>query len=118
MLNKTIKFIKNNKMLVFKLAFMGYASLHALDPSISLASTTVDSDLPFATGVQKIYDNMTGPLAQIGCGVSVVGAGVGWMQGDSQIAKTATRVCIGSGVVLGAPTLVNALSGIGSGALF
>lgn len=40
------------------------------------------------------------------------------MQGDSQIAKTATRVCIGSGVVLGAPTLVNALSGIGSGALF
>ena len=52
---------------------------------------------------------MTGPLAQIGCGVSVVGAGVSWMQGDSQIAKTATRVCIGSGVVLGAPTLVNAL---------
>ncbi|WP_278847823.1 TrbC/VirB2 family protein [Megamonas hypermegale] len=117
-IKQSIDFIKNNKLFVAKLALMGYVAVSVnCDPV--LASTTIDSDLPFASGVKKIYDNMTGPIAQVGAGVAVCGAAYGWLQGDSQMAKTATRICIGTGTILGAPTLVSALSSSGSsGALF
>lgn len=114
-LKQSTNFIKTNKLFMAKLALMGYV---AFSPEIAMASTTISSEFPFASGVTKIYDVLTGPLAQIGAGVAVAVGGYSWMQGDNQVSKTATRVCLGTGCALGAPTLVNTLSGSGSGALF
>lgn len=112
-IKQSMEFIKHNKIFMLRLAVMGYIAV-SVNSDVALASTTIDSDLPFASGVKKIYDNLTGPIAQIGAGVAVCGAAYGWLQGDSQVAKTATRVCLGTGTILGAPTLVSALSSSGS----
>lgn len=114
-LKQTTNFVRHNKIFLTKLAFMGYV---AFSPEIALASTTIDSEFPFASGITKIYNVVTGPLAQVGAGLAVAVAGYSWMQGDSQMSKTSTRVCLGTGCALGAPTLVDTLAGGGSGALF
>ncbi len=82
-------------------------------PNEALASTSaVNTGMPWDTGVNKMFQSLTGPLAQAASGISIATGGAMWMMGaESQVTKLIMRCALGSGVALAAPSAVSALSG-------
>jgi type IV secretion system protein VirB2 len=62
------------------------------------------------TVLQNIVDMLTGGVARLIAIIAVIGVGIAWMMGMIDFRK-AGFVCLGIGIVFGAPQLVSMLSG-------
>lgn len=75
------------------------------------AGSAANAKMPWTTGISAIYTELTGPLPKIGSGIACAGAGLAWAYGDLQgISKRATQIVFGTGVCVGAPSLVEGLT--------
>ncbi|WP_336294020.1 TrbC/VirB2 family protein [Bartonella sp. CB169] len=84
--------------------FMLFLSFIALnDPAFAQGFGKVESSL------QKIVSALTGPIAKSIATISVVGVGIAWIAGYIEMRK-AFFVCVGVGIVFGAPQIVTTLT--------
>lgn len=114
-----VQFVKTHRGDICMMAIM--AAIVVIPHATGFCSdigSDISTDMPWDTGVNKMQSALTGGIAKAGATVSIASSGLLWMFGQSDIAKMAMRGTLGSGVVLGAPTVVKTLSGVASGCLF
>ena len=113
------KFVKTHRRDLCAMAVVATAIVlpHATGLCSDIGSD-ISTGMPWDTGINKIQAALTGGIAKAGAVASISSSGLLWMFGQSDIAKMAMRGTLGSGVVLGAPAVVKALSGVASGCLF
>ena len=75
------------------------------------ANVVGQTSLPWDKGINVVKDALTGPLPKAGAAIATATGGAMYMFGEGQATKTAMRVCLGSGVCLGAPSVITALTG-------
>ncbi|WP_455481471.1 TrbC/VirB2 family protein [Bartonella sp. B12(2025)] len=73
------------------------------DPAYAQSFGTIESSL------DQIVNALTGPIAKAIATISVAGVGIAWIAGYIELRKT-FFVCVGIGIVFGAPQIVTALS--------
>jgi len=116
MIKKASAFLWDNRSSILQ---MGFIATLVVMPHTTFATDTINTNMPFDPGIKTMRDAFTGPIPKAGSVISVAAAAGMWMFGESQITKVAMRVALGSGIMLGAPAAVSALSGTTvSGCLF
>lgn len=110
-IRKTGRFVKDNKWCFMQLAVMVSWQ--------SVCGATIGGDIntgmPFDQGVNMMQSALTGPIPRAGSVIAIsTGAGM-WMFGQGQVSQTAIRTTLGSGIALGAPSMLTALAGPGTG---
>lgn len=104
--------VKENK---FMLAYM--TSVVIMQDSTCFA-TDLDSKLPWSAGLQSIEKEITGPLGKLVACIAIAGGAGSYVMGSSQLTQNASKIGIGTGIVTGAPSVVEYFSGSSSGCLF
>lgn len=116
---KGIKFLWQHKGDILQIAFM--AAVIVLPHATGFASDVgndISTGLPWDTGLNTMQTAITGKIPKVASGISIATGGMLWMFGQTDIAKTAMRATLGSGVVLASPSVVKALVSTSSGCLF
>jgi len=107
--------VKRNRLPLLQMAVLTAA---AVMPEIGFASD-IKTGMPWDTGINTLQSALTGPMPKAGSAISIASSGLLWMFGETRVTQTAMRVTMGTGVALGAPSAVSALSGVTvSGCLF
>lgn len=75
-------------------------------------------DLPWGSGLNKFYDEITGPMAATFSGIAIAGGGAAYVFGTSQLTQIGSKVALGAGVATGAPTLLKYATNQSGGCLF
>jgi type IV secretory pathway VirB2 component (pilin) len=116
---KGIEFLCQHKSDFIQIAFI--AAVVVLPHATGFASDVgndVSTGLPWDTGLNTMQSAITGKIPKVASGISIATGGMLWMFGQTDIAKTAMRATLGSGVVLASPSVVKALVSSSSGCLF
>lgn len=116
---RTARYLSEHKVELYQIAF--FAVLLSIPHATSFASDIgkdISTGLPWDTGINKVQTALTSEIPKVASGASIATGGMLWMFGQNDIAKTAMRATLGSGIVLGAPSAVQALVSSGSGCLF
>jgi len=100
------------------LPVLGFATLFLLTafaPEAAMASTT--SSMPWASSLQSLEADLSGPTAGVLCIIAVVGAGSMLIFGNAEFSgfvKTLFYIVIVIALILGAHAFVNTFSGSGA----
>ncbi|MDR1701521.1 MAG: TrbC/VirB2 family protein [Sporomusaceae bacterium] len=115
-LKKTIRFISANKLSCLRFAVMGAASFGVSVPDVAFASYSgADLSLPYDRALTTMYEQLTGPIPMIGGTIAVASGGAMYMLGEGQMTRTAMRICIGSGIAMLSPQVINVFAGSNAG---
>lgn len=113
---KAARYIAENRLFCLRLAVMGVTACSATVPHTAFAAYSgATMNLPYATAMTTMYEQLTGPIPMIGGTVAVAVGGAMYMLGEGQMTRTAMRICIGSGIAMLSPQVISVFVGSNAG---
>ncbi len=84
-----------------------------------MATDAGSMQLPYRTALATMYTELTGTVPLIGGTIAIAVGGAMYMLGEGQMTRTAMRICIGTGIALLAPQVVQVFApDVSAGVLF
>lgn len=115
-LKKAARYLGANKLFCLRLAVMGITALGVGAPDTAFASYSGGSlSLPYKGAAVTMYEELTGPLPMIGGTIAIAVGGAMYMLGEGQMTRTAMRICIGTGIAMMSPQVVEVFAGSNAG---
>lgn len=106
---------KNSRYVVFAVVLAGIFLLHGT----GMATDASSMKLPYKTALSTMYTELTGTVPLIGGTIAIAVGGAMYMLGEGQMTRTAMRICIGTGIALLAPQVIQVFApDVSAGVLF
>ncbi|WP_371369758.1 TrbC/VirB2 family protein [Sporomusa rhizae] len=84
-----------------------------------MATDASSMKLPYKTALSTMYTELTGTVPLIGGTIAIAVGGAMYMLGEGQMTRTAMRICIGTGIALLAPQVIQVFApDVSAGVLF
>lgn len=115
-LKRSALFIARNRLFCLRLAVMGMTAYGAAMPHTAFAAYSGAAiNMPYRTAAVTLYEQLTGPIPMIGGTVAVATGGMMYMLGEGQMTRTAIRICIGAGIAMLSPQVIDVFVGSNAG---
>ncbi|SDD73476.1 TrbC/VIRB2 family protein [Sporomusa acidovorans] len=106
---------KNSRYLLFAVVLASIFLLHGT----GMATDASSMKLPYKTALATMYTELTGTVPLIGGTIAIAVGGAMYMLGEGQMTRTAMRICIGTGIALLAPQVIQVFApDVSAGVLF
>lgn len=106
---------KSSRYVFFAVALAGIFLLHGT----GMATDASSMKLPYKTALSTMYTELTGTVPLIGGTIAIAVGGAMYMLGEGQMTRTAMRICIGTGIALLAPQVIQVFApDVSAGVLF
>lgn len=106
---------KNSRYVFYAIVLAGIFLLHGT----GMATDASSMKLPYKTALATMYTELTGTVPLIGGTIAIAVGGAMYMLGEGQMTRTAMRICIGTGIALLAPQVIQVFApDVSAGVLF